>query len=81
MRHQVRPNPDRHSLKKTKTVVLAKEDSDDKAKTRIFLPLASTPLLSGKTKTKIKTRKTYPTLSTILISRKVIMPTSAPRKS
>ena len=55
MHCQVGPNPLRHSPRRNKTVVLAKEDPDDKAKARILLPLASTPLLSGKTRTKIRT--------------------------
>ena len=81
MHHQVRPSPLWHSSKRTRTVVLAEEDPNDKAKARILLPLASTPLLSGRTKTRIRTRKTYPTLSTTLASRKAIMPTNVPRKS
>ena len=76
---QVGPNPLRPSLRRNRTVVLAEEDPDDRAKDRILLPLASTPLLSGRTR--IKTRKTYPTLSAIPASRKVIMPISVPRRS
>ena len=81
MHHQMVPNPLRHSPKRTRTVVLAKEDLDDKATARILLPLASTSPLSGKTRTKIRTRKTLLTLSATLISRKAIIPTSALRRS
>ena len=81
MHYQVRPNPYRHSPRKTKTVVLAEEDPDDKPKARILLPLALTPLLSRRKKTKIRTKKTYPTLSTILVSKKIIMPTNVLRRS
>ena len=76
---QVGPNLLRPSPRKNRTVVLAEEDSDNRPKDRILLPLASTPLLSGRTR--IKTRKTYPTLSATPASRKVIMPTSVSRKS
>ena len=79
MRHQAGPNPLRHSPRRNKTVILAEEDPDDRAKARILLPLASTPPLSGRTR--IRTRKTYPTLSATPASRKVIMPTSVPRRS
>ena len=79
MHHQVGLNPLRHSPRRNRTVVLAEEDPDDRAKARILLPLASTPLLSGKTK--MRTKKTYPTLSATPASRKVIMPTSVPRRS
>ena len=79
MRHQARLNPLRHSPRRNRTIVLVEEDLDDRAKARILLPLASTPLLSGKTR--IKTRKTFPTLSATPASRKVIMPTSVPRRS
>ena len=79
MHHQMEPNPLQYSLRRNRTVVFAKEDPDDKAKARILLPLASTPLLSGRTR--IRTRKTYPTLSATPASRKVIMPTSVPRRS
>ena len=79
MHYQAGPNPLRHSPKKNKTVNLAKEDPDNRAKARILLPLASTPLLSGRTR--IRTRKTYPTLSATPASRKIIMPTSVPRRS
>ena len=81
MHRQVGLNPLRHSPRRNRTVVLAKEDPDNRAKARIFLPLASTPPPSGKIRIKIRTRKTYPTLSATLASRKVIMPTSVPRKS
>ena len=73
------PNPFRPSSRRNRTVVLVEEDPDDRAKDRILLPLASTPLLSGRTR--IRTRKTYPTLSATPASRKVIMPTSVPRRS
>ena len=73
------PNPLQPSLRRNRTVVLAEEDPDDRAKARILLPLASTPLLSGRTR--IRTRKTYPTLGATLASRKIIMPTSVPRRS
>ena len=81
MHHQVGPNPLWHSPRKIRTVVLAKENPNDKVKARILLPLALTPLPSGKTRTRIKIRKTYPILSTTLVNKKVIMPTSALRKS
>ena len=80
MHHQIGPNPLRHSLKRTKTVVSAKENPDNKAKARIFLPLALMPPLSGRTKTKIRIRKIYPSLSGILVSRKVIMLITVPKK-
>ena len=76
---QVGPNPLWPSPRRNRTVVLAEENPDDRAKARILLPLASTPLLSGRTR--IRTRKTYPTLSATPASRKVIMPTSVPRRS
>ena len=76
---QVEPNLLRPSPRRNRTIVLAKEDPDDKAKTRILLPLLSTPLLSRRIK--IRTKKTYPTLSAIPASRKVIMLTSVPKKS
>ena len=81
MHHQVRPNPLRYSPRKTRTIVLVEENPDNRAKARIFLPLGSTPLLSRRTRTRIKTRKTSPTLSATLVSRKAITPTSAPKKS
>ena len=81
MRHQAGPNPLRHSPRRNRTVVLAEEDPDDRAKARILLPLASTPPPSGKTRIRIRTRKTYPMLSATLASRKAIMPTSVPRRS
>ena len=80
MRHQA-GNPHQHSLRKNRIVVLAKKNLDIKAKARIPLPLASTPLLSRKTRIKIRTKKTSPTLSVTLVSRKAIMPTSAPKRS
>ena len=76
---QVGPNPLRPSPRRNKTVVLAKEDPNDRAKARILLPLALTPLLSGRTR--IRTRKTYPTLNATSASRKIIIPTSVPRRS
>ena len=76
---QVGPNLFRPSPRRNRTIVLADKDPDDRVKARILVPLTSTPLLSGRTK--IRTRKTYPTLSAILASRKVIMPTSVPRRS
>ena len=79
--HQVRLNLLRHSPRRNRTVVLAEEDPDNRVKARILLPLASTPPPSGKTKIRIRTRKTYPTLSVTLASRKAIMPTSVPRRS
>ena len=81
MHHQMEPNLLRHSPKKTRIVILAEENPDNRAKARIPLPLALMPLLSGKTRTKIRTRKTSPTLSATLVSRKTITPTSAPRRS
>ena len=79
MRYQARLNLHRHSLRKNKIVVLAKENFDDRTKAKILLLLVLTPLLSGRTR--IKIRRTSPTLSATLISRKVIIPISAPRKS
>ena len=81
MHHQVGLNPLRHSPRRNRTVVLAEEDPDNRAKARILLPLASTPLLLGRTRTRISTRKTYPILSATPASRKVIMPTNVPRRS
>ena len=43
MHYHVRPNPLRHSPRRTRTVVLVEEGPDNKAKTRILLPLASMP--------------------------------------
>ena len=77
--HQVGHNPLRPSPRRNRTVVLAEENPDDRAKARILLPLASTLLLSGRTR--IRTRKTYLILSATPESRKVIMPTSVPNKS
>ena len=79
--YQMGPNPLWHILKRTRTVVLAKEDANDKAKARILLPLASIPPPSWRTRTKIRTKKTYLTLSATLISRKVIMLIIVPRES
>ena len=76
---QMGPNPLRPSPRRNRTVVLAEKNPDDRAKDRILLPLASTPLLSGRTR--IRTRKTYLTLSATPASRKIIMPTSVPRKN
>ena len=76
---QVGPNLLRPSPRRNKTVVLAEEDPDDRAKARILLSLASTLLLLDRTK--IRTKKTYPTLSATPASRKVIMPTSVLRRS
>ena len=79
--HQVGPNSLWHSPKKNRTVVFIKEDPNNKTKARILLPLESTPLLSGNTKTSIRTKMTSPTLSATLVSRRAIMPTSALKKS
>ena len=81
MQYHAGPNPHRHSLKRNRIVVLAKENPNNRAKTRIPLPLASMSLLSRRTRTKIRTRKISPTLSATLVSRNAIMPTSALRKS
>ena len=81
MHCQVGLNLLRHSPRRNRTVIVAEENPHDKAKARILLPLASTPLLLGRTRTRISTRKTYPTLSAIPASKKVIMPTSVPRRS
>ena len=81
MHYQVGPNPLWHSPKRTKTVVLAEENPDDKAKARIPLLLALMPLLSGKTRIKIRTRKTSLTLNATFVSRKTITPISAARRS
>ena len=81
MYRQVGLNPLRYSPGRNRTVVLAEKDPDNRAKARILLLLASTPLLSGKTKIRIRRRKTYPTLSATLTNRNTIMPTSVPRKS
>ena len=79
--HQVGPNPLWHSSKRTKTVVLTKEDPNDRAKTKILLPLASMLLLSRRTRTRIRTRRTSPILNGTLVSKKPITPASALRKS
>ena len=81
IRHQAGPNPHRHSLKRNRIVAFVKEGPDDRAKARISLSLVSMPLQSEKTRTRIRTKKTFPTLSITLVSRKVTMPTSAPRRS
>ena len=81
MHRQVGPNLLRNSPRKNRTVVLAKEDPDDRAKAIIPRPLASTPLPSRKSRIRIRTRKTYPTLSATLANRKAIIPTSVPRRS
>ena len=79
--YKVGPNPHRHSAKRSRIVVLAKKNPDNKAKARILLPLPSTPPLSRRTRTKIRTRKTYLILNAILVSKKVIMPTSDLKRS
>ena len=81
MRYQARTNPHWRSLRRNRIVVLVEENPDNRIKARIPLPLASTPLLSERTKTRIRTRKTSPTLSATPVSRKAIMPTSALRRS
>ena len=81
MHHQVGFNSYWHSPRRIRTVVPAEENPDDKAKARIFLPLVSTPPLSGRTRTMIRTRKTYPILSITLVSKKVIMLINVLRKS
>ena len=78
---QVGLNPLQHSPKRNRRVVLAKKEPNDRAQAGILLPLASTPLPLGKTRIRIRTRKTYPTLSATLANRKAIMPTSVPRRS
>ena len=80
MHHQLGSKALRHILKRTRTVVLVDKDPDNRAKARILLLLASMLLLSGKTRTKIRTRKTSPTLSATLVSKKTITLTSALRK-
>ena len=81
MHHHVGLNPLWHSLRKTRTVIPTEKDPDNKAKAKIFLPLASTPPSSEKTKTKIRTKRTYPTLSATVVSKKIIMPISVLRRS
>ena len=81
MHHQMGLNPLQNSLRMTKTVVFAKENPDNKAKTRILILLTSTLLPSKKTRTRIRTKKIYLTLNTTLISRKIIMPTNVLRRS
>ena len=75
----MRPNPHRHSSRKTITIVLLKKNPDNKAKARIPLPLASTPMVSGIIR--IRSRKTHQTLNAILVNRKVIIPISVLRRS
>ena len=75
MRHQIGPNPYPYSPRKTKTVILVEENPNDKAKAIILLPLASTPPVSR------RTRKIYWILSTTLVSKKIIMPTSISKRS
>ena len=79
--YQIRPNLLWQSPRRTKTVVLAEENLDDKVKAKILLSLASTLLPSRKTRTRIKIRKIYLILSTTHISKKAIMPTSVLKKS
>ena len=81
IRHQVRLNPHRHSPIKTRIVILAKKNHDNKVKAKIFLPLASMLLLSGSSKIRIRRRKTYLILSAILVSKNLIMLISVPRRS
>ena len=81
MRHQARSNSHWHSPRKNRTVALVKEGPDNRAKARTLLSLASTPLQSGRTRTRIRARKISLTLSTTLVSKKATMPTSASRKS
>ena len=81
MHYQVGPNLLWQSPRKTRTVVLTKENPKNRVKARILLPLVSTPLLSGKTRTRRRTRKTSLILSATLISRKAITPTSTSKKS
>ena len=80
MRYQIGLNPHRYSLRRNKIVVLNKENPNDRAKARMFLPLASTPLLSGKTRIKTMTKKISLTLNIIFVSIKAIMLINAPRK-
>ena len=74
-------NPLRHNPKRNRTVVFAEENPNDKAKARILLPLASMPLLSERTRIRIRTSKISPTLSATLVSRKAITLTSVLKKS
>ena len=78
---QVGLNLLRHSSRRNRTVILAEENPNNRAKARILLLLTSMPLPSGKIRIRIRTRKTYPTLSATLANRKAIMPTSVPRRS
>ena len=78
----MRPNFCQHSQpRNTRIIVLAKKDPNNKIKARILLPLALMPPLLRKIKTKIRTRKIWPILSAIIVSRKVIMPTNISKKS
>ena len=82
MYYKVGPNTHYHSQPKMiKIVVFAKENPNDKVKARIFLSLASLPPLSKRIRTKIRTKKTYLTLSPTFVSRKIIIPTIVPKKS
>ena len=81
MDHQVGPNPLHPSPQKTRIVIFAKENPNNKAKARILLPLASTLSPSERTRTKIRTRRTSPILSVTLVSRKTIMPTNVSKRS
>ena len=81
MRHQVGPNSYRHIPRKTRTVVFAKKNPNNKAKAKILLPLVSTLPLSRRTRPRIRTKKTYQILSTTFVSKRVIMPTSVLRRS
>ena len=81
MHYQVGPNPLRHSSKRTRVVILTKKDPNNRAKARIPLPLASMPLLSEKTRIRIRIKRTSPTLNATFVSKKAITPTSAPKKS
>ena len=81
MHYQAGPNPHWHSLRKNKIVIFAEDDPDNRAKARIPLSLTLTSLLSERTRTKIKTRRTSPILSATFVSRKNIIPTNALRRS
>ena len=80
MRHQAGSNPYRHSLRRNRTVALVEEGPNNRAKARTPLPLASTPLQSGRIKTRIRIKKTSSTLNATLVNRKATMPISAPKK-
>ena len=81
MHHHMGLNPLQHSPRRNKIVVPAEKNLDNKAKARILLPLTSTLPLSRRTKTRIRTRKTYLILSATPVSRGVIMPKGIPKKS